>query len=119
MRKTLMLTVVLLLSAAWLQAQDNMGKSSDAAGASTITGCLSRAGSYFTLTDSSGKKYHLVGYNAKQINEHVGHTVEITGTPATKTTGTTQQGTASTAKEIPAFKVQSVKHIADTCKAAM
>src|SRR5271167_3990160 len=117
MRKTLMLTVVLLLSAAWLQAQDNMGKSSDAAGATTITGCLSKAGSYFTLTDSSGKKYHLVGYNAKQINEHVGHTVEITGTPTTKTIGTTQQGNASTAKEIPAFKVGGIKHIADTCTA--
>lgn len=119
MRKTLMLTVVLLLAAAWLQAQDNMGKSSGMADETTITGCLSRAGSYFSLTDSSGHKYHLVGYNAKQLGEHVGHTVEITGTPATKTTGTTQQGSASTAKEIPAFKVTSVKHIADTCKAAM
>ena len=116
MRKTV-LTLVLLLSAAWLLAQDNMGKSST--GEMTIQGCLSKAGSYFTLTDSSGKKYHLVGYNGKEINEHVGHTVEITGTPTTKTTGTTQQGNASTAKEIPAFKVGGIKHIADTCKAAM
>jgi hypothetical protein len=118
MRKTLMLTVVLLLSAAWLQAQDNMGKSSGAA-STTIQGCLSRDGSYFYLTDSSGKKHHLVGYNAKQINEHVGHTVEITGTPTIKTTDTTVTGNESTAKETPVFKVKSVKHIADTCKAAM
>ena|SRR5271167_1126085 len=119
MRKTLMLTVVLLLSAAWLQAQDNMGKSAGMGDQTTITGCLSRAGSYFSLTDSSGHKYHLVGYNAKQLNEHVGHTVEITGTPTTKTTGTTQEGNASTAKQVPAFRVGSVKHIADTCKAGM
>ena len=119
MRKTLMLTVVLLLSAVCLLGQDNMGKSSGMADETTITGCLSRAGGYFTLTDSSGIKHHLVGYNAKQMGEHVGHTVEITGMETTKTTGTTQQGTASTAREVPAFKVKSIKHIADTCKAAM
>jgi hypothetical protein len=116
MRKTLMLTVVLLLSVAWLQAQDNMGKSS-AAASSTITGCLSRNAGYFYLTDSGGKKYHLVGYNAKTIAEHVGHTVEITGTPTIKTTDTSQEGLESSAKEQRVFKVQSVKHIADTCKA--
>jgi hypothetical protein len=118
MRKTLMLVVVLLLSAASLQAQDNMGKSSGAA-SSTIQGCLSRDGGYFYLTDSSGKKYHLVGYNAKEIDEHVGHTVAITGMPTIKTTDTTVQGSESTAKEAPVFKVKSIKHIADTCKAAM
>src|SRR5271165_5706246 len=116
MRKTLMLTLVLLLSAACLLAQDNMGKS---ASPTTITGCLSSASGRFTLTDSNGKKYHLVGYNAKEINEHVGHTVEITGMPTIKTTDTTAQGAESTAKETPVFKVKSVKHVADTCKAAM
>jgi len=117
MRKTLMLTVVLLLSAVCLLAQDNMGKSSGMADETTITGCLSRAGGYFTLTDSSGNKHHLVGYNAKQMGEHVGHTVEITGTPTIKTTDTTQTGLESSAKETPAFKVKSVKHIAATCSA--
>ena len=68
------------------------------------------------ITDASGKRYHLVGYNAKQIGEHIGHTVEITGMPTVKTTNTTQQGLASSAKESPVFKVQSIKHIADTCK---
>ena len=115
MRKTLIL-LVLLLCAACLLAQDNMGKSSDAA-ASTIQGCLSKAGSYFYLTDSSGTKYHLVGYKGNELIKHVGHTVEITGAPTTKTYGTTQQGNASTAKESPVFKVKSVKHVADTCTA--
>ena len=114
MYKTLMLALALLVPAAWLQAQDTMSKSSGAA-STTIQGCLSRDGSYFYLTDSGGKKYHLVGYNGKGINEHVGHTVAITGTPTIKTLDTTQAGEPSTAKEIPVFKVKSVKHIADTC----
>ena len=114
MRKTLLLLVVLLF-AVGLLAQDTMGKSSGAA--TTIQGCLSRDGSYFYLTDSSGKKIRLVGYNGKGINEHVGHTVAITGVQTIKTTDTTQQGAESTAKETPAFKVQSIKHIADSCKA--
>ena len=114
MRKTLVV-LVLLLCAVCMLAQDNMGKSS--ATATTIQGCLSRDAGYFFLTDSSGKKYHLVGYNAKTIAEHVGHTVAITGTPAVKTSDTTQEGLESSAKEQRVFKVQSVKHIADTCKA--
>ena len=115
MRKTLVV-LVLLLCAVCLLAQENMGQSSGA-GTSTIQGCLSKNGSYFYLTDSSGKKYHLVGYKGSELIKHVGHTVEITGTPTTKTYGTTQPGNASTAKQSPVFKVQSLKHIADTCTA--
>jgi hypothetical protein len=111
MRKTLIL-LLMLVSAVCLLAQDNMGKSSGTT--TTIQGCLSKDGYYF-LTDSSGKKYHLVGYNGKEINHHVGHTVEITGMPTIKTTDTTVQGAESTAKETPVFKVKSVKHISDTC----
>jgi hypothetical protein len=115
MRKTL-LTLVLLLSAAWLLAQDTMGKSSGAAGETTITGCLSTTGTYFNLTDSSGKVYRLNGY-ANKLKDHVGHQVAITGMPGVKTVGTTTQGAASTAKEIPVFKVKSIQHVADSCKA--
>ncbi len=115
MRKTVVV-LVLVLCAGCLLAQDNMGKSSDAA-ASMIQGCLSKSGSYFYLTDSGGTKYHLVGYKGNELIAHVGHTVEITGAPTTKTYGTTQAGVASTAKQAPVFKVQSVKHIADTCTA--
>src|SRR5271168_2969030 len=97
MRK-IVVTLVLLLSATLLLAQDSMSKSADAS-PTTIQGCLSKNGAYFYLTDTAGRKYHLVGYNAKQIGEHVGHTVEITGMSTVKTYGTTQEGNASTAKE--------------------
>jgi hypothetical protein len=114
MRKTL-LVLFLLLCAVCLLAQDNTGKSSGTAG-TTIQGCLSQEGAYYYLTDSSGKKIHLVGYNSKEIAGHVGHTVAIIGMWTIKTTDTTVQGSESTAKESQVFKVKSVKQISDSCK---
>jgi hypothetical protein len=112
MYKTLLIALALLLPAAWLQAQDNMGK----AGPTTIQGCLSNSNGQYWLTDSSGVKHQLSSH-ANVLKNHVGHEVAITGMEAVKTTDTTVQGTGSTAKEIPVFRVQSVKHVADTCKA--
>ena len=113
MRKTV-LTLMLLLSGAWLLAQDNMSKSSGTSGTTTIEGCLQTTGSYYNLTDSSGKVYHLSG-EANKLKDHVGHQVQITGMPGVKTVDTTVQGAESTAKELSVFKVKSVKHVADTC----
>jgi hypothetical protein len=105
-RKVLMITLVLMVSAVWLQAQD---------APTTIQGCLQFKGHYF-LTDSSGTVYQLSGA-AQKLQAHVGHTIEVTGKPGTRTVGTTIQGGASSAKEQQVFKVSSVKHVADTCKA--
>jgi hypothetical protein len=106
MRKITLL-LLLVLSASWLLAQDNMGKSSGAAG-TTIEGCLSTASEHYYLTDSGGKKYFLSGY-ANKLKDHVGHQVKITGMLGTK-------GQESTAKEMPVFKVKSIEHVADSCK---
>lgn len=117
MRQTLMLTLAMLLSAVCLQAQDagqTMGKTSTP---TTIQGCLQHTKGHYVLTDSNGTANELSGH-ANKLKPHVGHTVEITGTPGTKTVSTTVQGAASTAKEHPVFHVTSVKHIADTCKPA-
>jgi hypothetical protein len=114
MRKTLLL-LLLLLSATWLLAQDNMGKSSDASGP-TIEGCLSVAGGHYILTDSSGQGYRLSGY-ANKLKAHVGHDIKITGMPGDKTVSTTEQGVGSTVKTIPVFHVKSIEHVADSCKA--
>ena len=111
MYKTLMLALALLVPAAWLQAQDTMSKSSP----TTIEGCLSNHNGQYWLTDSTGKVYQLSS-NAQKLSSHVGHTVQITGMPGVKTTDTTVQGSESTAKEIPVFKVKSVQHVADSCK---
>jgi hypothetical protein len=115
MRKAV-LTLVLLLSAAWLMAQDNMGKSADTSGATTIEGCLSNSKGQYWLTDGSGVKHQLSSH-ANVLKNHIGHEVAITGMEAVKTTDTTIQGGASSAKQVPVFRVQSVKHVADTCKA--
>jgi len=113
MRKILLTVLLLLLSASWLLAQDNMGKSSMSE--TTIEGCLSTSTGHYYLTDTTGKKYFLSGY-ANKLKDHVGHEIKVTGMLGLKTTGTTQQGAASTATEKEVFKVKSVEHVADTCK---
>lgn len=112
MRRTLAI-LMLLLSASWLLAQDNMGKSSDAAG-TTIEGCLSSSSGHYYLTDNSGKKYFLSG-EANKLKSHVGHEIKVTGMMGVKTSDTTQEGLESSAKEMPVFKVKSVQHVAETC----
>ncbi len=110
MRKTLLITLVLLVSAMWLQAQDSMSKS----GPTTITGCLATVGNHYTLTDSSGKVYQLSD-EANKLTKHVGHEVKITGTPGVRTRDNSQQGVESSVKETPVIRVKTVTHIADTC----
>ena len=113
MRKTLMLTLVLMVSAVWLQAQD-AGKTSNL---ETIEGCLHHSAGQYTLIDDTNTIHHLVGGAAK-LSHHIGHQVEITGKPGVRTLDTTPQGGASAAVVQPIIEVKSVKHIADTCKSA-
>ncbi len=115
MYKTLMLALALLVSAAWLQAQDTMGKSAGAS-STTIEGCLKVAGGHYYLVESNGDAHRLSGY-ANKLKNHVGHDVKITGMHGEKTVCTTEQGLGSTAHLVDVFKVQSIQHVADTCKA--
>ena len=112
MYKTLTFVLVVLISGAWLQAQD-AGKPS---GPSTIQGCLQYTNGHYRLTEGNGTTHQLQS-QANKLAKHVGHEVTITGTPAVRTVGTTLQGGASSAKEEQVFKVSSVDHVADTCKA--
>jgi len=73
MYKTLILALALLIPAAWLQAQDNMGKSG-ASEPTTITGCLSNHNGQYWLKDSSGTVYPLSS-NAQKLQGQVGHEV--------------------------------------------
>ncbi len=117
MRNPLMLTLVLLISAACLQAQDTgqtMGKTS---GLTTIQGCLTYTNGHYRLTEDNGTTHQLQS-EANKLTHHVGHEVAITGKPAVRSVDTTVQGSESSVKEEPVFKVTSVKHIADTCTSA-
>jgi len=121
MSKTLMLAAVLLLSATWLQAQQDsqMGSAkpesnqaadqTNSASSNTVQGCLQGSNGNFTLTDNSGTTYQLAGDTAK-LTEHVGHEVQIKGSTSpssSASTGTSSQQTLT---------VDSVKHVSKTCK---
>ena len=110
MSKGWMLTLVLLILAASLHAQD-------ASKTATIQGCLQYTKHHYMLTDSSGTQHLLTGY-ANKLKAHVGHEIEVTGAEGVHTTSTTVDGAASTAHQAPDFKVSSIKHVADTCKAS-
>ncbi len=102
MRKTLMITLVVLVSTAWLAAQDSgqMGKSP---GMATIQGCLSSSGGHYQVTDSGGKVYQL-SYDPNKLAHHVGHEIKVTGM-------------VDTSGAQPVVKVKTLTHIADSCMA--
>ncbi len=116
MRKTLVLGLLLLVSAAWLQAQSasssDKGKTSDLI---TIEGCLQTSQGQYMLTETSGNVHRLTGADNK-LKHHIGHEVEITGKQTIRTIDTSQQGIAASAAEQEVIEVKSVKHIADMCK---
>jgi hypothetical protein len=136
MSKTLMFAAVLLLSVAWLQAQQSSQagsspsagaqtsssqsgeKSGDPAGSKTVEGCLQGSNGNFTLTDSAGTTYQLQGDTSK-LTEHVGHEVQIKGSASSAAGSSPSSGSmAGSAAGSQTLTVESVKHIAKTCKSA-
>ena len=119
MYKTFLLTLLLLMSAAWLQAQTspqsdaNQTAGQTTSGHTTVEGCLQTSGGNYTLTANNGTTYQLTGDTSK-LSDHVGHEVKITGTSSTAASSTTA-GAPSQAT----LEVKSMKHISKTCKAAM
>ena len=118
MGKTLMLALLLLLFAASAQALEGTtssnGDEKSPPQLTTIQGCLQSAAGHFSLTQSDGTVTQLSF--SKQLTKHVGHEVQITGKPSTRTVSDTSYGAASSAEEIPTFEVKTVTHVADTCK---
>ena len=125
MTRKWILALVLLLPAAWLQAQNESHSGSNpsdkptSAQASTVEGCLQGSNGVFTLTDKSGMTYQIQG-DTSALTEHVGHEVKITGTSQTSSSDSAQsQGAgASSASQQPVIQLQDVKHISKTCKSA-
>jgi hypothetical protein len=111
-------------------------------GATTLTGCL-KAGTEpdtFILTNVSAGgseaaqksapgelakadvSYKLTADSSIKLKDHVGHKVEVTGTPggkgftATPPASTEKPGERSPAKaEMANFKVTNIKHISPSC----
>ena len=120
--KTLYLVAATLLLSVWVFAQTTSPQQlnpvqtgSQATGADrggdTIEGCLAGSAGNFTLTDSSGKTYQLAGDTA-QLNEHVGHTLRISGSQKSAG-GDPPSGAGSSAQ--PIFTVQKVKVVSPSC----
>jgi hypothetical protein len=84
MRRILLLSSILLVSAAWAAAQVNSGSSSGSPAANqdtnrvTVQGCLEGEVGEFSLMDRLGTSYQLTG-NTEKMNDNVGHTVKVTG----------------------------------------
>jgi hypothetical protein len=147
MKKTLLLITVLGCSALWAGAQTSTnadpqsgaapaasasGQSSagqtvpstSAANSVTVDGCLAGSGSSYTLKDkSSGVTYQLAGDLAK-LAPHVGHELQLTGTPSNGSAGATAAGATSStptasasASSSPTLNLMSGKVISNTCSA--
>jgi hypothetical protein len=116
MHKILMLAL-LLLTAVWSQGQpaNPYSEKSKAADVTTLQGCLHSADYEYTLTDTDGTVHTLAGSLGKLAHQ-VGHEVEVTGKPGTRSQDTTPAGGASSVKVITVFEVKTVKQVADTCK---
>ena len=115
MYKTLIF-VVLLLSVAPLTAQEKPSSPAKS-GPAVMEGCLSYGAGQYFLIDSSGAKHELSG-STNKLKEHIGHEVQISGKPSTKTMEATTYGAASSADVVPVFEVKSAKRIADACPAS-
>jgi Protein of unknown function (DUF5818) len=121
MKRNILLTSILLLSAIFAVAQydnDHHDRDRDRdrdrdQSKVTVEGCLSGGDGNFLLTDNSGNSYQLTGDTAR-LNNHVGHTVRVTGInsmggePGSMSEETGAQQTLS---------VLSFKHISGRCRA--
>ena len=113
MRGTVILILVLALSALWLQAQVGIpgreGLASSQIYPPVIRGCLERSGFYYTVVGKDGTAYDLTG-NTTHLSHYVGHEVEISGEPTVVSVSTTMIHAASTVEEYPALELKTVKN---------
>ena len=115
MKKLLALGFVLLMSSVWLQAQYSQSQATGGPAPSQVEGCLQTVHGHYTVADKSGNNVELSGA-ANKLGRLVGHNVQVSGTPGTRTSDTTTQGSASSAVEIPVLKVQTVKDMGKGCQ---
>lgn len=118
MRKSLLLTVLLVLSAVCLQAglaAPPSDKSQTSFESTTLQGCLKVVLSHYILTEDDGTVHTLSGA-ARKLGPQVGHEIAVTGKPGTRTEDATSSGGASSVREYVVFEVKTVTPVSDTCK---
>jgi Protein of unknown function (DUF5818) len=117
MPKTLMLALALLLSTAWLAAQNQYPQTnpgSGTAGPTTIQGCLQESNGNYTLTSDSGMTYQLQGPSST-LSKHVGHEVRITGSASSAGSSSSETSGEASGKSQETLTVDNLKHISKTC----
>jgi hypothetical protein len=120
MRRTMTPTLMLLISAVCLQpatASPSPEKNQKASDLTTLQGCVKIARGQYELIESDGT-LHLLSGAARKLGPQVGHEVELSGKPGTRTEDTSVVGAGSSANEFVVFEVKTVKQIADTCQSA-
>lgn len=101
------------------KSHNGMNMGANKAGGNTLTGCLEKGteDNTYLLKNSRHKNGVEVGGN-DELSKHVGHRVELTGTWSTaEGIGEKAESGAGAAKEKNErhFKVESIKHMSDTC----
>jgi hypothetical protein len=118
MYKTLVLFLVVVTSAVWLQAQAYPQTSpTQAPGSKTVRGCLQGSDGNYTLTADNGTVYQLTG-NSRELKDHVGHQMEITGMASASNAASPSSASGAAAPQQATLEVKSMKHVAAACKAA-
>lgn len=92
-------------------SQDQDSSMAGQAAGAVLRGCLSGSDGNYTLTDHNGAIYHLIGASS-QLQNAVGHEVQVTGAPDARRTGATDDTATNTASS---FQVTGMNDMASTC----
>ena len=117
MNKVWVLALAVLFSAMSCQAYPSQkeGNAASSPTATTIEGCVQYESGQYTLIDHDGTPHRLAGAG-KQLKPQVGHEVELTGKPSSRSLVDTPPGGASTVIQQYVFEVKGVKQLANVCK---
>ncbi len=124
MRRTSLLTIILLVLSAWVVAQQTPNSqsapsqgASQSASQNSVQGCLGGSGSNFTVTDKTGTSYLLQlpqGANPAALKPHVGEEVRVEGDMGGGGSSASPSAGGSSASR-PTINVKNIYRVSPTC----
>lgn len=124
MRKTLLLTTILLALSAWMMAQQGTTPQSppssgqgaqSSASQDSVQGCLGGSGNAYTVTDKSGTSYQLQlppGADPSSLKPHIGEEVRVEGSTSNSGSNSPAGGSSAGGHSI---SVKNIYRVATTC----
>lgn len=120
--KRMFLALSLFLCAAYAAGQTSPSQDTKPASSQStsehetkVRGCVTGSAGHYAVTDKSGKSYQLLGDTSK-VAEYVGHTVEVSGTVSSQSTGSSAATSPAAGAETQhRLEVSSAKDISPTC----